>query len=225
VRLEIIDSGQGIKAGTARAKLEGTAPLGVGIPGMRERLHQLGGGLSIDFATNGTRVLATLPIKKAAESESEGDESSTLLSFAIRSAEDARRRILIADDHELMRRGLRGLLESHDEWAVCGEAIEGNEAVRKSAELKPDLVIMDVNLPGLSGIEAAVQIRQALEAVRILFFTVHDSDEVIREIIDVGAHGYVAKSRASQDLLEAVRNVLGGGTFFPTAVAAAAGRR
>jgi DNA-binding NarL/FixJ family response regulator len=124
-----------------------------------------------------------------------------------------------------MRRGLRGLIESHDEWAVCGEAIEGNEAVRKSSELKPDLVIMDVNLPGLSGIEAAVQIRQELEAVRILFFTVHDSDEVIREIMDVGAHGYVAKSRASQDLLEAVRNVLGGGTFFPAAAAAAAGRR
>jgi two-component system, NarL family, sensor kinase len=224
VQLEIIDYGQGIKTGAARAKLDGPAPLGVGIPGMRERLHQLGGALSVDFGTNGTRVMAALPYKKAGE-EFEDGESRSSLSFALRSAQDARRRILIADDHELMRRGLRGLLESHDEWAVCGEAVEGREVVRKSAELEPDLVIMDVNLPGLSGIEAAVQIRQEREAAKILFFTVHDSDEVIREIIDAGAHGYVAKSRASQDLVEAVRKVLSGKTFFPGAIAAAAGRR
>jgi two-component system NarL family sensor kinase len=225
VQLDVIDYGHGIKTGTARGKLDGTAPLGVGIPGMRERLHQLGGALSIDFGTTGTRVVATLPIKKVVEGESDGEESKTSLSFAIRAAEDARSRILIADDHELMRRGLRGLLESHDEWAVCGEAVEGSEAVRKSAELKPDLVIMDVNLPGLSGIEAAQQIRLEREAAKILFFTVHDSDEIIREIIEVGALGYVAKSRASQDLIEAVRNVLGGKTFFPNVVAATAGRR
>jgi len=223
VLLEVIDYGHGIKSGTARGKLDGPAPLGVGIPGMRERLHQLGGDLSVDFGTTGTRVMATLPIRKSAESES--DESESALSVTIRSAEDARRRILIADDHELMRRGLRGLLESHDEWAVCGEAVEGNEAVRKSTELRPDLVIMDVNLPGLSGIEAAQQIRLEREAAKILFFTVHDSDEIIREIVGVGALGYVAKSRASQDLIEAVRLVLGGKTFFPNAVAATAGRR
>ena len=225
VLLEVIDYGQGNKSGTARAKLDGQAPLGVGIPGMRERLHQLGGELSVDFGTRGTRVVATLPIKKSAESDAEGAEDQTSLSFTMRSAEDARRRILIADDHELMRRGLRGLLESHDEWAVCGEAVEGSEAVRKSTELKPDLVIMDVNLPGLSGIEAAQQIRIEREAAKILFFTVHDSDEIIREIIEVGALGYVAKSRASQDLIEAVRRVLGGQTFFPNAMAAAAARR
>jgi PAS domain S-box-containing protein len=225
VRLEIVDYGRGIKSGTTRAKLDGPAPLGVGIPGMRERLHQLGGGLSVDFGTNGTRVTATLPIKTQAQAESADSASQNSLSFTIQSAEDARRRILIADDHELMRRGLRGLLESHDEWAVCGEAVEGTEAVRKSTELKPDLVIMDVNLPGLSGIDAALQIRQEREAAKILFFTVHDSDEVIREIVEAGALGYVAKSRASQDLVEAVRNVLGGKTFFPNMTAAAAARR
>jgi two-component system, NarL family, sensor kinase len=225
VRLEVIDHGHGIEAGKALEKLDGPAPLGVGIPGMRERLHQLGGGLSVDFGTNGTRVVATLPIKKVEEGALESGESRTSLSFTLRSAQDARRRILIADDHELMRRGLRGLIESHDEWAVCGEAVEGREAVRKAEELEPDLVIMDVNLPGLSGIDAAMQIRQARQAPKILFFTVHDSDEVIREILDAGAQGYVAKSRASQDLVEAVRNVLGGKTFFPNVVAAAAGRR
>jgi two-component system, NarL family, sensor kinase len=225
VRLEVIDYGHGIKSGTARAKLDGPVPLGVGIPGMRERLHQLGGGLSIDFGTTGTRVVATLPLKKSTEGEADAPEVQESLSVTTGSAEDTRQRILIADDHELMRRGLRGLLESHDEWAVCGEAVEGSEAVRKCTELKPDLVIMDVNLPGLSGIEAAQRIRAEREASKILFFTVHDSDEIIREIVEVGALGYVAKSRASQDLVEAVRIVLGGRTFFPNAVAAAAGRR
>jgi two-component system, NarL family, sensor kinase len=225
VRLEIIDYGHGTKTGTARARLDGSAPLGVGIPGMRERLHQLRGELIVDFASTGTRVTATLPVKKAGQADCEESVDQTSLTFAIRSAEDARRRILIADDHELMRRGLRGLLESHDEWAVCGEAVEGTEAVRKSTDLKPDLVIMDVNLPGLSGIEAALQIRREREAAKILFFTVHDSDEVIREIVEAGALGYVAKSRASQDLVEAVRLVLSGKTFFPNLVAAAAGRR
>lgn len=224
VRLEIIDYGQGVKAGKARTKLEGSAPLGVGIPGMRERLHQLGGELTVDFGTNGTRVVAALPIKRGSEGELE-IESAGSLNFASRSASDERRRILIADDHELMRRGLRGLIESHDEWAVCGEAIEGNEAVRKSTELEPDLVIMDVNLPGLSGIEAALQIRREREGAKILFFTVHDSEEMVREIVDAGAHGYVAKSRASQDLIEAVRIILSGKTFFPTFAAAAVGRR
>lgn len=225
VRLEVIDHGHGIKSGKARAKLDGSAPLGVGIPGMRERLHQLGGELTVDFGTNGTRVLAMLPVKKADAGVVDNGESRTSLSFAIRSAQDARRRILIADDHELMRRGLRGLLESHDEWAVCGEAVEGSEAVRKAVELEPDLVIMDVNLPGLSGIDAAVRIRQGRDIAKILFFTVHDSEEMIREIMETGAHGYVAKSRASQDLIEAVRTVLGGKTFFPSTATAAAARR
>jgi two-component system NarL family sensor kinase len=225
VRLEVIDYGQGIKVGTARAKLDEPAPLGVGIPGMRERLHQLGGGLTVDFGTNGTTVVATLPLKKAEDGDSDAEIDRGSLSSALRSAQDARRRILIADDHELMRRGLRGLIESHDEWAICGEAIQGDEAVRMSADLMPDLVIMDVNLPGLSGIEAAFRIRQQRQGAKILFFTVHDSDEVVREIVDTGACGYVAKSRASQDLIEAVRSVLDGKNFFPNMVAAAAGRR
>src|SRR6202022_5196102 len=103
-------------------------------------LHQLGGGLSVDFGTTGTRVVATLPIKKAGEGEFEGDEGPTSLSSAIRSAQDARRRILIADDHELMRRGLRGLIESQEEGAICGEAGEGNKGVRMTKGVTRELV-------------------------------------------------------------------------------------
>jgi len=138
VRLEVIDHGKGNKAGEVRAARDGAA-LGVGIPGMRERLHQLGGRLDVEFGTNGTTVVATLPITRAgAESELSSREEQ-VPAPADRDEEKPRRRILIADDHELMRRGLRGLIESQQEWAVCGEAVGGEEAVRKTQELNPDL--------------------------------------------------------------------------------------
>jgi PAS domain S-box-containing protein len=222
VKLEVIDHGKGIEAGTARVKVEGIAALGVGIPGMRERLRQLGGQLAVDFGRDGTRVSASVPLKKAkapqpvedievavAATNSNSDSDAT-------STSDMRRRILIADDHEVMRRGVRGLLESHDEWAVCGEAFEGREVVVKSRELRPDLIIMDINMPGLTGIDAAQQIRKENPAAKILFFSVHESAQTVREVVNAGAQGYVAKSRAGHDLVDAVRNVLDGGTFFPS---------
>jgi two-component system NarL family sensor kinase len=222
VHLEVADHGKGIEPGVQRVPIEGIASLGVGIPGMRERLRQLGGQLEVDFARNGTRVIATVPIRKpeidnlmadwkASDSEDERRRESVSSTNG-----DSRRRILIADDHEVMRRGVRGLLESHDEWAVCGEAFEGKEAVLKSRELRPDLIIMDINMPGLTGIDAALQIRRENPAAKILFFSVHESVQTVREVLNAGAQGYVAKSRAGHDLIDAVRNVLDGGTFFPT---------
>jgi two-component system, NarL family, sensor kinase len=222
VKLEIIDHGKGIAVGSARVKAEGIATLGVGIPGMRERIRQFGGQLEVDFGRDGTRVSASVPLKKAkvvpAIEESEvvvastnGNSSGDAVSIS-----DTRRRILIADDHEVMRRGVRGLLESHDEWAVCGEAFEGREVVTKSRELRPDLIIMDINMPGLTGIDAAQQIRRENPSAKILFFSVHESAQTVREVVNAGAQGYVAKSRAGHDLVDAVRNVLDGGTFFPS---------
>ncbi len=221
--LEIIDHGKGIEAGSVRTSIDGIASLGVGIPGMRERLRQLGGQLEVDFGRNGTRVLANVPLKQA-EAEisvpesgpTEGSEQESKFDAGTNSPGDARRRILIADDHEVMRRGVRGLLESHEEWAVCGEAFEGREAVVKSRELRPDLIIMDINMPGLTGIAAAQQIRRENPSAKILFFSVHESAQTVREVVNAGAQGYVAKSRAGHDLVDAVRNVLDGGTFFPT---------
>ena len=224
VQLEVIDYGKGNKAGAVRAARDGAGGLGVGIPGMRERLHQLGGSLHVDFGTNGTTVVATLPIRRAGTETEMSLRDGQGHGAADREEEKPRRRILIADDHELMRRGLRGLIEGQEEWAICGEAVEGEEAVRKSKELKPELVILDINMPGLGGLAAANLIRQENGATRILFFTVHDSEEVMREIVDSGAHGYVAKSRAGQDLVDAVREVLSGKTFFPALVASAARR-
>ena len=222
VKLEVVDHGKGIEAGTARVKVEGIAALGVGIPGMRERLRQLGGQLEVDFGRDGTRVSASVPLKKAKAPEPVEDIEVPVAATnggsnaALSSTSDMRRRILIADDHEVMRRGVRGLLESHDEWAVCGEAFEGREVVVKSRELRPDLIIMDINMPGLTGIDAAQQIRKENPTAKILFFSVHESAQTVREVVNAGAQGYVAKSRAGHDLVDAVRNVLDGGTFFPS---------
>jgi two-component system, NarL family, sensor kinase len=224
VKLEVIDHGKGIQTGAARVKVEGIASLGVGIPGMRERLRQLGGQLEVDFGRDGTRVSASVPIKKAKAEESRDEFEIAVVAPANgnsngdgkTNSSDLRRRILIADDHEVMRRGVRGLLESHDEWAVCGEAFEGREAVAKTRELRPDLIIMDINMPGLTGIDAAQQIRKENPTTKILFFSVHESAQTVREVLNAGAQGYVAKSRAGHDLVDAVRNVLEGGTFFPS---------
>ena len=226
LKLQVVDHGKGIEAGSARVKVEGIAALGVGIPGMRERLRQLGGQLEVDFGRDGTRVSASVPIKKAkaAERSSEDYEIAVVAPSTGNSngnsgkttTADMRRRILIADDHEVMRRGVRGLLESHDEWAVCGEAFEGREVITKSRELRPDLIIMDINMPGLTGIDAAQQIRKENPTAKILFFSVHESAQTVREVVNAGAQGYVAKSRAGHDLVDAVRNVLDGGTFFPS---------
>jgi two-component system, NarL family, sensor kinase len=227
VRLEVIDHGKGIRVGNTRAPIDGVASLGVGIPGMRERLRQLGGQLDVDFGNNGTRVIATVPLKKTegfTDAVAKAGVSSAADHDATPVADPeahARRRILIADDHEVMRRGVRGLIESHSEWAVCGEAVEGKEAVQKSRELKPDLVILDINMPGLTGLAAAQQIRRENPLAKILFFSVHESPQTVREVLNVGGQGYVAKSRAGHDLVDAVRNVLDGKTFFPTLTATA----
>ena len=225
VRLEVIDHGKGGKASRAKASdtLNGGARLGVGIPGMRERLRQLNGRLDVDFGTQGTRVLAVVPAITAEAQENSGSEPADT-GMAAQTDPETRRRILIADDHEIMRRGLRGLLEGHQEWAVCGEAVEGHEVVLMAKELRPDLVIMDINMPGLSGIDAFAQIREESPGMKILFFTVHDSEQMAREIAEAGGHGYVAKSRAGRDLVDAVQTVLAGKNFFPTFAAAAARR-
>jgi two-component system NarL family sensor kinase len=208
VHLEIVDHGKGVKAGTERSFFAGAPTLGVGIPGMRERIRQLGGQLDVEFSNEGTRVYATLPREASAESA----EQSTSELFR---RPDIRKRILIADDHEVMRRGLRGLVESQEEWSVCGEAIEGHEAISKTKELRPDLLILGVSMPGMSGIDAALQILKDDPNIKILFFTMHDSPQMMREISNVGAWGYVAKARAGNDLVDAVRIILDGKKFFP----------
>ena len=214
VHLEIIDHGKGVKAGMERPAFAGAPTLGVGIPGMRERIRQLGGQLEVEFSNEGTRVYASLPTEAFTE-ESEPFRDKENFQTNGRQRPVVRRRILIADDHEVMRRGVRGLVESQEEWSICGEAIEGNEAISKTRELHPDLLILDVSMPGVSGIEAALQILKDDPNMKILFFTMYDSPQMMREIFNVGAWGYVAKARAGNDLVDAVRIIFDGKKFFP----------
>jgi DNA-binding NarL/FixJ family response regulator len=127
-------------------------------------------------------------------------------------------RILIADDHEVVRRGIRALLESHPGWEVSGEAVDGREAVERARHLKPDLVLLDIGMPNLNGIEAARQILANSPEIDILILTVHDSQEVVREVLGVGARGYLLKSDAGRDLVTAVEAVQRRQTFFTSHV-------
>jgi DNA-binding NarL/FixJ family response regulator len=123
-------------------------------------------------------------------------------------------RILIADDHEVARRGIRSLIESHDGWEVCGEARDGREAVDMSRDLKPDVLLLDVAMPNLNGLEAARQILAAFPDLAILILTMHDSDQTIKEVLRAGARGFLLKSDAGKDLLAAVEALELQRTFF-----------
>jgi DNA-binding NarL/FixJ family response regulator len=127
-------------------------------------------------------------------------------------------RILVADDHEIVRRGLIFLLKSHPGWEVCGEAQDGRQAVDKAAELRPDIVILDIGMPNLNGLEAARQMLHHSPQCKILILTVTDTDEVVRAVLDAGARGFVLKSDAARDLVSAVEALQSNKTFFTSRV-------
>jgi len=116
-------------------------------------------------------------------------------------------RILIADDHDVVRAGLRQLLLERKGWEVCGEATTGRQAVATALETKPDVVVMDIAMPDLNGLEAARQIRKSLPGTEIVMLTLHLSDQLAYEIIQAGVRGYVLKSDANRDLVSAVESL------------------
>ncbi|MGH9378614.1 MAG: response regulator [Terriglobia bacterium] len=113
-------------------------------------------------------------------------------------------RILLADDHEVVRKGLRALLSAHSGWKVVGEASDGREAIEKTQQLKPDVVIMDITMRELTGLEAARRILQDAPGTGLLFFTMHNSEQMVHEALSTGAQGYVLKSDTSSDLVAAI---------------------
>jgi len=123
-------------------------------------------------------------------------------------------RILVADDHDLMRRGVKTLLESHAGWEVCGEAKTGREALDRAEELKPDIIILDISMPDLNGVEAARRIRKTSPNTEILILSLHYSDQLIREIVDAGVRGYIVKSDSDRDLIIAVETLAKHKPFF-----------
>jgi DNA-binding NarL/FixJ family response regulator len=130
-----------------------------------------------------------------------------------------RLRLFLADDHEIVRFGLRNLLESQFGWSVVGEAADGKEAVEKVFLLEPDIALLDISMPMLNGLEAARQILGRGCRTKILILSVHDSQDVIQQVLDSGARGYVLKSDAMRDLIAAVDAVRSNKTFFTPKVA------
>ena len=123
-------------------------------------------------------------------------------------------RILVADDHGLVRRGARALLQARHGWRVVGEAANGREAVEKAIELKPDVAVVDIGMPELDGVEVARQIREAVPHTKVLVLTMHESDQMVRRALDAGARGYLLKSDLTDCLAKAVKAVSEGKRFL-----------
>ena len=123
-------------------------------------------------------------------------------------------RILVADDHDVMRRGLRDLLAEHKGWEVCGEAGNGREAVDLAVQLHPDVAVLDISMPELNGLEATRRIRKQVPDTEVLIFTLYETDQLVREVLRAGARGYVLKSDAVLHLTAAVEALAKRQAFF-----------
>ena len=123
-------------------------------------------------------------------------------------------RIVLADDHDLMRRGIRGLLELEPDLEVCGEAANGREAVELTSRLRPDVIVLDLGMPELNGLDALKLIHKEVPATEVLVFSMHDSEGLVREVFAAGARGYVLKSDAARYLVDAIRSLSQHKPFF-----------
>ena len=215
IKVEIEDYGKGIQATRSKSAQESVERLGVGIQGMTERIRQLGGRLEITSRPKrGTLVTATIPFGGRQVEVPASPIASTALASTFSADRPLathlhqRQQVLIADDHEMLRRGVRNTLQTEPDLEICGEAVDGQDAIDKARELHPDLVILDINMPVLNGLVAVRQILRYCPTTKIVIFSVHDSDQTKQEIIAAGAHGFVSKGKDSHDLLRVVRDVL-----------------
>jgi signal transduction histidine kinase len=245
VVLTVEDEGKGIGR---RRFGQAAQEHGVGIAGMRERLQQLGGGLEVRPLPKGTQVSARVPIRQAEPIEPPLTETEILkvakglgyreepgatvatqasageakASATTNWAAVGKKRVLIADDHEVTRQGIRSLLKDEKDIEICGEAKDGPDAVAKAEQLSPDLIIMDLTMPGGGGFVAANQIRNSGSRAKILIFTTHSSSQLEGLSRMAGFDGLVHKTDGARDLVRGVRAVLGGNKFFRAEVVKAA---
>jgi DNA-binding NarL/FixJ family response regulator len=143
----------------------------------------------------------------------------TMLSYEANLTGNMTIRILVVDDHPVVRHGLKALLGAQPGWDIVDEAADGMEAVEKAVRLTPDVVVLDVSMPGMNGLEACRVIRGSVPECEILFVTQHDSPQMMREALEAGARGYVVKSNAARDLLAAVEAVSQHKSFTALSVA------
>jgi CheY-like chemotaxis protein len=203
VCLSVSDRGRGFDP----QELRETA--GVGLLSIRERIELLGGRMKIKSAKGkGSRFLILLPQHETADTGSEVEtRSNGRAKGAGRSADEdsGRLRVLLADDHEIVRQGLASLLSEEDTIEIVGEAADGREAVHLANQLRPDVVIMDVSMPVMSGDEAARQIKQDLPQTRIISLSLFEDPELREKMYQAGAENYVLKTAPSKELLAAIR--------------------
>jgi CheY-like chemotaxis protein len=215
VKLTVEDQGKGMDSATLAKLRGGQETMGVGIPGIRERLRQLGGTLEVHSNKSGTKLVATVPSEKAG-----GSSRSTALPPGSRgtmsnlASDSAKTRVLIVDDYEVILHGVRALLSAEPDMEVCGEARSGLEAITMVKELNPDVVIMDLTMPNVGGLSAAYQIRQLGFQPKMLVFTTHEFAELEHLVRRAGCDGMLLKSDASTDLVRAVRTLMQGNQFF-----------
>lgn len=126
-------------------------------------------------------------------------------------------RILVVDDHDVVRQGVRLILRRHADWEVCGEAEDGVEALEMEKELAPDLMILDMSMPKKVGLEVVHDLRRRGSTTKILVLSMHESKELVAAVKKAGAQGYVIKSHAARDLVNAIETIFGGGDFFSSA--------
>jgi PAS domain S-box-containing protein len=220
LKVSVEDEGKGFNTeGLSAAKP------GVGIQSMRDRLKSFSGSLDVRSGPRGTQVIVTVPLnlEEHASAPQRREEETTSADQTVPVAETVtiRKRVLIADDHEIARRGIRALIEGQTDLEICGEAEDGLEAVVKTRELKPDLLILDLSMPQLGGFSAVNQIRKAGLTTKILMYTTHSYPGLENVARAAGCDGFVLKSNASQDLIRGARAILKGSKFYGSEMAKA----
>ncbi|HEY5602859.1 MAG TPA: response regulator transcription factor [Gammaproteobacteria bacterium] len=140
------------------------------------------------------------------------------IDFSMGNAENKITKVLLVDDHAVVRDGIRARFEQYPEFEVVGEAVNGRDAIIKAGELRPDVVLMDISMPVMNGMDAARHIRNDYPDMKVIILTMHEHKEYIQGVIRCGAHGYIVKDVSSQEMINAIKTVIGGETYYSSCV-------
>lgn len=207
VVLAVADQGRGFDR-SAMQSLDGAETAGAGLAGIRRRVELLGGTMEISsILGEGAEFILRVPCEVVEEAEATPEQAQPAMGQAGASgpSRGGRWRVVVVDDHDIVREGIVGLLEDHPQMEVVGEACDGRTAIAMAEELQPDVMVMDVNMPEVNGIEATRRISAASPEIRIIGLSMHGDGEVKRKMLEAGASAYVAKGGPYEDLMGAIQ--------------------